>query len=76
MRALRVMTVCCEFHGLALFFLSSPQNNLQAWTFDLVQSRKFEFFIMVVISINMVIMTVQHYGQDDDITFILDILSV
>ena len=42
--------------------------------FDFVQSWKFEFFVLTVISINMVAMMVHHYGQSDRLVFVLDIL--
>ena len=61
---------------LTLFFdfLPSLQNRYQAFVFDLVESRKFEMFIILVITINMIVMMVQHYDQPEEVTFVLDIL--
>ena len=50
------------------------QNRFQAAVFDLVNSRKFEMFIIVVITINMIVMMVQHYNQPKEVTLVLDIL--
>ena len=63
---------------LTLFFdfLPSLQNRYQAFVFDLVESRKFEMFIILVITINMIVMMVQHYDQSEEVTFVLDILQI
>lgn len=41
----------------------------------MVESRKFEIFIIMVITINMILMMVQHYDQPPEVTLVLDILS-
>lgn len=50
------------------------QNRFQAAVFDLVKSRKFEMFIFFVITVNMLVMMVQHYDQPYEVTLVLDIL--
>lgn len=50
------------------------QNRFQAAVFDLVKSRKFEMFIIFVITVNMLVMMVQHYDQPYEVTLVLDIL--
>lgn len=42
--------------------------------FDMVENRKFEIFIILVITVNMIVMMVQHYGQPPRVTRVLDIL--
>ena len=42
--------------------------------FDLVENRKFEMFIISVITINMLVMMAQHYGQPPVVDVVLDIL--
>ncbi|KAK3751457.1 hypothetical protein QZH41_000743 [Actinostola sp. cb2023] len=56
--------------------IRKPKNKIQGALYDLVQTRKFEVFIMTVITINMVVMTVQHYDQTPQIETTLDILLV
>ena len=50
------------------------QNRYQAVVFDLVENRKFEMFIISVITINMLVMMAQHYGQPPVVDVVLDIL--
>ena len=50
------------------------QNRYQAVVFDLVENRKFEMFIISVITINMLVMMAQHYGQPAVVDVVLDIL--
>lgn len=50
------------------------QNRYQAMVFDMVENRKFEIFIILVITVNMIVMMVQHYGQPPQVTRVLDIL--
>ena len=50
------------------------QNLYQAVVFDLVENRKFEMFIISVITINMLVMMAQHYGQPAVVDVVLDIL--
>ena len=50
------------------------QNRYQAVVFDLVENRKFEMFIISVITINMLVMMAQHYGQPPVVDIVLDIL--
>lgn len=62
-----------EYHWLlsTIMFL---QNRYQAMVFDMVENRKFEIFIILVITVNMIVMMVQHYGQPPQVTRVLDIL--
>ncbi|XP_036962319.1 sodium channel protein type 4 subunit alpha B-like isoform X1 [Acanthopagrus latus] len=48
-----------------------PQNRARAWLFDLVTSRYFEFFIMGIICLNMVILAVETYDQSYEVDEIL-----
>ena len=50
------------------------QNRYQAQVFDMVENRKFEMFIILVITVNMIVMMVQHYDQPPQVTLVLDIL--
>lgn len=59
-----------------MYFSCFIQHLVQAVVYDLVQSRKFEIFIIVVITINMLVMMVQHYDQPKEVTLVLDILTV
>ena len=59
-----------------IYFSCFIQHLVQAAVYDLVQSRKFEIFIIVVITINMLVMMVQHYDQPKEVTLVLDILTV
>ena len=52
----------------------SIQNHYQAVVFDMVESRKFEMFIILVITVNMILMMVQHYDQPPQVTLLIDIL--
>ena len=42
--------------------------------FDVINSSRFEIAIMLLILANMIVMTIQHYGQSETITETLDIL--
>ncbi|XP_048586351.1 sodium channel protein 1 brain isoform X2 [Nematostella vectensis] len=53
-----------------------PQNKFQGELYDMVQSRKFEVFIMLFITINMVVMMVQHYDQSKEVYDTLEILNL
>ena len=50
------------------------QNRYQVVVFDLVENSKFEMFIISVITINMLVMMAQHYGQPPLVDVVLDIL--
>lgn len=56
--------------------IERPTNRFQAAVFDLVQSRKFEIFIIIVIAINMLAMMVQHYDQPHEVKQVLDYLNI
>ena len=58
----------------AFFHFDIFQNRYQAVVFDLVENRKFEMFIISVITINMLVMMAQHYGQPPEVDVVLDIL--
>lgn len=62
----------CQYSSLWQFSLI--QNRYQALVFDMVESRKFEIFIILVITVNMILMMVQHYDQPSQVTLVLDIL--
>ena len=55
-------------------FVCLFKNRFQAVVFDLVESRKFEVFIIAVITLNMLVMMIQHYDQPHEVTELLDIL--
>lgn len=51
------------------------QDKLFGLLYDVVTGDKFEIAILTVIMCNMVMMTIQHYGQSTEITGVLHILS-
>ena len=58
-----------NFNGFLL------QEKVFAVLYDVVTGDKFEIAILTVIMCNMVMMTIQHYGQSAEITSVLHILS-
>ena len=47
---------------------------MRGWMFDAVTSEKFEITVLGVITLNMILMMIQHYGQPDSVTKALNIL--
>lgn len=52
------------------------QNAVQGVFYDIANSSKFELCIVIVIFLNMIQMAVDHYGQTQMVTDILDMLNI
>jgi len=61
---------------LILFYFSLSQNALQGIFYDIANSSKFELCIVIIIFLNMIQMAVDHYGQTQTVTDILDMLNI
>ncbi|XP_070542290.1 sodium channel protein 1 brain-like isoform X2 [Ptychodera flava] len=56
--------------------IKRPTNKVQAFFYDVTTSNKFEISIVLLICLNMIAMGVEHYGQSDEITAVLDVLNI
>lgn len=43
--------------------ITRPRLKLQAYVFDLTTSKKFDMLIMIIIGLNMLVMSLEHYGE-------------
>lgn len=76
---------CCSFNICSTTVLSSVvdlpvtfdfQERLCGVLYDVVTGDRFEIAILTVIMCNMVLMTIQHHGQSEQVTDTLHILSL
>ena len=51
------------------------KDRFRSMLYDVVTGDKFEMVILTVIMCNMVMMTIQHYGQSTQVSDVLHILS-
>ena len=51
------------------------KDRFRSMLYDVVTGDKFEIVILTVIMCNMVMMTIQHYGQSTQVSDVLHILS-
>ncbi|XP_055941940.1 sodium channel protein 60E-like [Argiope bruennichi] len=56
--------------------VTRPQNRYLRICYDLSMSRRFEMVVFIFIILNMVAMTVEHYQQPEQVTFILNMLNI
>lgn len=56
--------------------VTRPKNPYLRVCHDIATSRKFELLVFVLIILNMVAMTVEHYQQPEDITVVLETLNI
>ena len=55
--------------------ITTFQNKLQAWVFDIVTHQMFEITIMILIIANMVTMMIEHHGQPESFGNILEYIN-
>ena len=81
----RGVASCCSFSICSTTVLSIVvdlpvtfdfQERLCGVLYDVVTGDKFEIAILTVIMCNMVLMTIQHHGQSEQVTDALHILSL
>lgn len=53
-----------------------PQNKYLRLCYDVAMSRRFEMVVFILIVLNMIAMTVEHYQQPDKVTSVLEILNM
>lgn len=56
--------------------MTRPKFKLQALLFDITTSRRFDMTIMIIIGINMFVMALEHYGQSQEFSIILENLNL
>ncbi|KFM60100.1 Sodium channel protein 60E, partial [Stegodyphus mimosarum] len=56
--------------------VTRPQNRYLRICYDIALSRRFEMLVFILIILNMVAMTVEHYQQPEQITSVLETLNI
>lgn len=56
--------------------MTRPKLRLQALVFDMTTSKKFDMTIMIIIGFNMFVMALEHYGQSQEFSLILENLNL
>ena len=56
--------------------MTRPKFKLQAYTFDMVTSKRFDLAIMLIIGLNMFVMALEHYGQSAEFSQALEMLNL
>lgn len=56
--------------------MTRPKLKLQAFLFDITISKKFDMAIMLIIGLNMFVMALEHYGQSQEFSIILENLNL
>ncbi|XP_013387533.1 sodium channel protein type 4 subunit alpha B isoform X2 [Lingula anatina] len=55
--------------------IPKPKLKVQLWIFHLCVNQKFDIVIMVCIMLNMLTMALEHYGQSDKFTEVLNVIN-
>lgn len=56
--------------------ITRPKFKFQAYIFDITTSKKFDMTIMIIIVVNMFVMALEHYGQSQDFSLVLERLNL
>lgn len=54
---------------------TEPQHRFRKWCYSIVQSQSFEYFIMMAIVINTVVLCIDYHGKSEQLGNILDIAN-
>lgn len=56
--------------------MTRPKMKFQAYMFDITTSKKFDLAIMLIIGLNMFVMALEHYGQTQEFSMVLENLNL
>lgn len=56
--------------------MTRPKMKLQAYMFDITTSKRFDLAIMIIIGLNMFVMALEHYGQSQEFSIVLENLNI